>query len=264
MASLADGVQDRNVSIGRVFSLAFNTIGHNPMATIGIALLLGALPSTLMQVGVREYSVDIVSSVGMLGTAVAGIATFIAIMAFAFISQGALLRAALSESEGRRASFGECLAAGFAVALPLLGVALVTTFGVMFGFVLLLVPGVILYLMWSVAAPAVVAEKLGVFGALGRSRQLTSGARWKILGIELIILVIYYIFAVVVGVVFRTQLTSGDYGNPMRMGTGMIITTMLLSTALSVVWGTVQAALFIELRNWKEGPHAEALAEVFS
>ena len=121
MASLADGVQDRNVSIGRVFSLAFNTIGHNPMATVGVALLLGALPSTFLQVGARKYALDLVNSVGYLGIAIAGVLTFIAIMACSFIAQGALLRAVLGESEGRQASLGECLAAGMSVALPLIG-----------------------------------------------------------------------------------------------------------------------------------------------
>jgi hypothetical protein len=264
MASLADGVQDRTVSVGRVFGLGFNTIAHNPVGTIGIALLFGSLPSTLLQVGVREYLPDIVASVGFLGTAVAGLITFVVIMAFALITQGALLRATMAESEGKQASFGELIATGLGVALPLLGLAIVSSFGIMIGFILLFIPGVILYLMWSVAAPAVVAEKLGVFAALGRSRQLTSGARWKILGIQLIILVLYWILAVVVGLAAGTAAMSTDYADPTHVGAGLVITMVLLGTALTVVWGTVQAALFLELRNWKEGPRTEALAEVFA
>jgi len=123
---------------------------------------------------------------------------------------------------------------------------------------------VILYLMWSVAAPAVVAERLGVFAALGRSRQLTSGARWKILGIQLIILILYWVLAVVVGIAVGTAAMSSNYADPTHLGAGVVITMVLLGTALTVVWGTVQAALFLELRNWKEGPRAEALAEVFA
>lgn len=64
---------------------------------------------------------------------------------------------------------------------------------VMVGLVLFLVPGVILYFMWSVASPVLVEERCGVFGSFGESRQLTKGARWKLFGILLVVLLVYWI-----------------------------------------------------------------------
>src|SRR6476469_9133759 len=62
---------------------------------------------------------------------------------------------------------------------PVLGqlivVALVAGIGVLIGFFLLVVPGLILLTVWSVAAPVVVLERPPGLAALGRSRELVRG-----------------------------------------------------------------------------------------
>ena len=45
------------------------------------------------------------------------------------------------------------------VIIPLIGLSILVAIGVVLGFVFLIVPGVILYLTWSVAAPALVEER---------------------------------------------------------------------------------------------------------
>ncbi len=34
-------------------------------------------------------------------------------------------------------------------------------------------------------------------------------------------------------------------------------------TVTTLVWAVIQTSLYVELRNWKEGPPTDALAEVF-
>ena len=63
------------------------------------------------------------------------------------------------------------------------------SFGVMIGMILVIVPGIILLLMWWVYIPAIVVEGKGIIGAFGRSRELTRGRRWHILGLAVIVLV---------------------------------------------------------------------------
>ena len=53
----------------------------------------------------------------------------------------------------------------------------------MIGFLLIIVPGLILITIWSVAAPVVVLERPGVFAALGRSRELVRGNGWQVFGV---------------------------------------------------------------------------------
>src|SRR3546814_19979116 len=63
-----------------------------------------------------------------------------------------------------------------------------------------------LFCMWAVVAPALVEERTGVFGAFGRRRELTKGARWKVFGLELILLVAMWIVTLVFGLlILRTN-----------------------------------------------------------
>src|SRR3546814_7670999 len=91
--------------------------------------------------------------------------------------QGALVRATIAHTEGRRASFGESAAAWLVVALPLSGLSILAAIGIWLGLILLIVPGIMLFCMWAVVAPALVEERTGVFGVFGRSRELTKIGR---------------------------------------------------------------------------------------
>jgi hypothetical protein len=61
------------------------------------------------------------------------------------------------------------------VLAKLIWVSLVAAIGVAGGLLLLIVPGLILLTIWSVAQPVVVVERKGVFESLGRSAELVRG-----------------------------------------------------------------------------------------
>jgi uncharacterized membrane protein len=111
--------------------------------------------------------------------------------------------------------------AGLVVVLPLIGLGILHSLAVAVGFMLLIVPGVMLYMMWSVAAPALVAERNSVFAAFGRSRFLTRGARWKIFALQLVIIVIYGMVSSSLGVMLIAVNgieAAGNIGKPCRSG----------------------------------------------
>lgn len=266
MASVA-AAEERNVSIGRVFGRAFGTIAANPVATLGIAFLFGALPSLLLGYGIQAWSVDFVSILGPLGTIAAALVTVVVSIALAMITQGALVRTTVAHNEGRRASFAESAAAGLAVALPLFGMAILSGLAILVGLVFLIVPGVMLYVMWAVAAPALVEERLGPVEALGRSRGLTRGARWKVFGLLLVVTVISWIFSALVGLV-SVMVYGGpaDFASTAATG-GLPIAyyaiNAVFQTISLAVWGVIQTSLYVELRDWKDGPATEKLADIF-
>lgn len=66
--------------------------------------------------------------------------------------------------------------------------------GVMLGFVLIIIPGIILALMWSLAIPVAVIEKKGLREATARSSALTKGNRGRIF-------VVYFLFTVLMYIV---------------------------------------------------------------
>jgi hypothetical protein len=86
--------------------------------------------------------------------------------------------------DGRRDhSPGELLRSATPVIGQLILVGLVAAIGIVIGFFLIIVPGLILLTIWSVAAPVVVLERPGVFAALGRSRELVRGNGWQVFGV---------------------------------------------------------------------------------
>jgi hypothetical protein len=264
MATVAAQDGGRSMSVGRVFGRAFSTIGSNPVATFGVAFIFGTLPALAINFALRGQwlTSETAALLGTAGTIAIGILWVVLSILLAMVTQGALVRATVAHSEGRRASFGESAMAGLSVALPLFLVGLLGALGIMVGLLILIVPGIILYVMWSVAAPALVEERLGPVEALGRSRYLTRGARWQVFGLNLVLLVLYWLFSFGVVAIF------GDLGNSAAnfqdMSVAFILVSALVQTVTSVVWGVIQSSLYVDLRDWKDGPRSDALAEIFA
>jgi hypothetical protein len=267
MATNIGGATDRSVSVGRVFSRAFSTMGSNPLTVFGIAFLFGALPNVAM--AYFGQSLVTTSATGPAVTVMAiavPIAQLVIGIALAMIVQGALVRATVAHSEGREASFGESALAGLRVIVPLFIVGLLIGLAVMFGMILLIVPGVILYIMWSVAGPVLVEERSGIFGAFGRSSYLTSGARWPVFGINLLLLVIMWAFAALLGAVLFS--IYGLQGLAGALAQGMpvwyLVVSCVTSTISMAISTTIQTSIYVELRDWKDGPATEALSDIFA
>jgi uncharacterized membrane protein len=194
-----------------------------------------------------------------------GVSTIFALV-MAMIVQGAIVRATIANSEGRRAGFAESLMAGLRVAVPLVLLAILIGLSVLIGFIFLIVPGVMLYVIWSVASPALVEERVGVIGALRRSRYLTKGARWKIFGLELILLIAMWIVTAVLGFVMIAS--SGNVQAAALslpgLSLGWLIGNAIAATLINAFWSTVQTSLYVDLRDWKDGPQGSHLENVFA
>lgn len=258
----------QGVSIGSVFGRSIAIIKANPVSTLGVAFVLMALPQLLgARVGMGAAMLRTMQGGGY---ALLGVYTVVAV-ALWLVASGALVQAAVAHDQGRPADLRETLQTGVLRALPLFAVYLLFLLGVWLGCIFLLVPGIMLAVIWSVCLPAVVAERPGVFGAFGRSRALTKGARWHVFGIMLLAVVIYMLVSLAVGV--GSAAGSGAIGalsgsaqiRPMAPPSLLVQLMQAVVTTVMLTWFTlVGAALFIELRNWKDGPDADALAEIFA
>src|SRR5436190_13854730 len=91
------------------------------------------------------------------------------------------------QSGRRDHSVGDLLRSVEPVLLRLMAVSILTALGVAIGFALLIIPGLILLVLWSVVAPVSVLERPGVFAAFGRSRQLVSGNGWAVFGVIVVV-----------------------------------------------------------------------------
>jgi hypothetical protein len=69
--------------------------------------------------------------------------------------------------------------------------------GITIGFLLLIVPGLILITLWLLIVPAIMLENRGVLESFGRSRELVSGHGWSVFGV--IVLTVAILIAVNIG-----------------------------------------------------------------
>ena len=113
------------------------------------------------------------------GQFVVGMLAFLA----QYLLAGALTYGTFQHLRGRRVGVLDTIRAGVRHLLPVVDVAFVTGVMVGIGFVMFVVPGVILACMFFVAVPVAVVERPGVFEALARSGRLTRGHRVPILGV---------------------------------------------------------------------------------
>jgi uncharacterized membrane protein (Fun14 family) len=128
---------------------------------------------------------------------------------------------------------------------PLIGAAIIYGLGVIFGTLLLVVPGLYLATIWAVAAPVIVIERRQVFDAFGRSRQLVSSNGWRTLGLLLATGVL--ILAVYLG--FRAL--------AIQLADGPIFLTVfnaLASTVIAPFGGLMAAVLYFRLLAIKGQP----------
>jgi hypothetical protein len=142
--------------------------------------------------------------------------------------------------DGRRdASVGQLLRAVTPVLGQLLLVAVVAGIGVVVGFLLLIVPGLILITVWSVAAPVVVLERPPGLRALARSRELVRGSGWQVFGV---IFVVVILVAVLSGAVELAADSAGaGAGIVVRVIVG-VLTAPLYALGVSVLYFQLRGA----------------------
>ena len=146
-------------------------------------------------------------------------------------------------------------------AFVIVGALLFVVPGLGYAIPLLIIPIAMLYLAWSMATPACVVERVGPFRSLARSRALTKGHRWKIVGLLLVTVLGGIIIGAIVGA------TSGAI--LALIGVGGL--RAVLSAAMGLIWNSVWSAFFAvltvvayhDLRVAKEGVDTGQIAAVF-
>jgi uncharacterized membrane protein len=260
MTSTMD-IEPRKLDFGRVIGQTFGVLGRQPLIIFGLTLVLAAGPVLLNLYVSRQ----------MLGGGAAATATlaqfaslgyWLRVLAQALVSsflEVCLFFVAFSEVSGRKAGFGEVMTNGAKFFLPLFAVNVLSYSAIFIGFMLLIVPGVMLALAWCVAGPALVAERTGIIQVLGRSAQLTRGNRWRILGLFLIILVVVIIVEALLGVF---SMASGGMGSFLFSPVRLVIFA-LVSAITSAIAYTGLGVLYANLRELRDGLGHDSLAAVF-
>jgi len=247
--------------IGRVFNNSFSVIGRNIVLCVGLAFLFAGLPTILLQLWTESRMQAILAldpgaaadpTFALRNSWVTFVAIFISSI-FALLLQSALVRATIEDLNGKRPTFGDCLQIAIRFLLPTLAIGFLVALGAGLGMIALIVPGIILWLGWSVSVPVLIQERLGVFGSMSRSRALTKGSRWSLFGLFLVLIIIAMVIQGAVGVVVY-----------LFHGIIAAIVAGLVQSVMSMLLSVAAAVSYVELRQVKEGTSVDELAEIFS
>lgn len=250
------GIGGSGFDLGRVVRQTFQSIRVNWATFTIMSVVLVGIPSLLQVYGQTEF-VNGQMTGGFVFSGIGLVAWIIG----TYILQGMVVKVTVTGLSGNPMGMGAAFEAGVRLFFPLLGLGIVAGLGAGLGFLLLIVPGIILSVMWSAAAGAVVVEGRGVFAALGRSRELTRGYRWPIFGLALIYTVVSLIIGGLAGGIGAA--TGGSFvDGSANLGVNMVVSAFS-NIFSSVIGAAGVAALYYELRSVKEGVGPEQLAAIF-
>ena len=163
----------------------------------------------------------------------------------------------LADRDGRRASLGTTFAFMLRCALPVMALTLATDLGVVVGLVLLVIPGVVVFLNWLVAVPARAAEGPGVQRAMARSRELVLGNRWRCFALFILTYLLPF------GALSAAEAVIAAFG----YGDGSLpdlAAVAVFTAAASVLYTVAMAVAFVRLRELRDGEDASGIEAVFA
>ena len=253
----------RERSLGDILSAAWNLYTKNaaqlikivamvviPLTLVQAILLTTALKRTVGSIVINQQTGEV--SIGNSGgffrsLLIIGLTGLISAM----ISQllvGALTHGGAGSLLGRPVDVGKSFGYAFSRLAGLIGLAFLIGAVVFVGFILLIVPGLILMVFLAMAVPAFVVERKGIGESMSRSWNLVSGSWWHTLGTILVAAILAGIVNSILGSIGG----SSFIGSWIFGSIGQILTAPF--TAL------VAIVLYVDLRVRREGLTAEKLA----
>jgi hypothetical protein len=174
------------------------------------------------------------------------------------IITGAVVYGVFQQIRGQHAGLGQCLRVGLARLFPVLGVGIVVGFLYIIGFVCLVIPGILVQLVYWVAVPVAVVERLGVGASMSRSSKLTSGERGTIFLLMLVVGAIYIGFILGMGVLL-SKAGVIQVREPLTQALAGLLAPVIFGALMAVI----NAVGYHDLRVAKEGVGIEDLVRVF-
>jgi hypothetical protein len=193
--------------------------------------------SVLVSTAVALYALQFVVYL-LLGSAVS-FALAILFWALSILYQGIVVELVQDVQDGRRDhSVRGLIRSVQPVFWQLAAVSVIFGICVGIGFVLIIIPGLILLVIWSVVAPVTVLERPGIFAAFGRSRELVRGNGWNVFG------VIVVVFLAVAVISLAAGLAASSLGS-----VGQAVVQWAVNSALAPVTALSASVLYFALRG---------------
>jgi hypothetical protein len=238
-SALPEGFAEREFRVGSVLNRTWSVLAGNFPAFF-LVTAIASLPALVLEnLGQNQALIIVGGFVGEL---------------MRRLSQAMVLFGAFQQMRGRPVRLVESLQVGSRRIVPVIGLAISASVLTTLGFVLLLIPGVIMVIMLFVATPACVVEKRGPFTSMDRSAQLTKGHRWKIFALLLLMALPLFVAEAAIELMIEIEVVVGFWAPVVHL-------------IWDAIWEAVYAVLIIatyhDLRVVKEGIDSEQIAAVF-
>jgi hypothetical protein len=249
----------RPLSVGEILDVSFTLYRRHFTALAAVALLCSGLPVLM--------SIYIEAAGGMLAHIGLTLVYYLVFMVLSAIATAATVFIVSESYLGRPLGAGAALSRS----TPLLGRIIVCSIllalVVGLGFVFLFVPGIILACGLIVAFPALVLEPgATASGALGRSWSLTRGARLRMFGLMLTLLILLYIPLVSLLGIAALVMPAEDMASAGTSPGGLLAVALggVVQMLIYPLFYCVLTVAYYDLRVRKEGFDLEVLASTLA
>ncbi|MGW3958728.1 hypothetical protein ACWED2_02830 [Amycolatopsis sp. NPDC005003] len=275
----------RPLNIGDILDGAITAIRRHALLVLGIGVVVSVVTAAITFVMQKYLYANLA---GLATTAQFGPAatdeevrnavlgtfgdTFLVLISSSLLSTflltvtAGLMAAVMSRAAlGREVTFGIAWREVQPRLLPLLGVAFVYALLSTIGVMLCIVPGVLAWVFWALAAPALVLERGTFKDAFSRSVKLVSGAFWRVLGVLLLARIIESFFESIIQLPFT--LGSGMFSQMFNPAKVTVPNTgdLLLASAGQIIAGTISipfvalvtVIVYLDQRMRREGMDIE-------
>jgi hypothetical protein len=283
-------IVDRVFSMYRQRALLFIALSAVPYLALflvigGIALSLGTQLAPLASF-FESFGNDPVSSNLILTPAMAvalftlivfGLVAALVSVLFLSVQIGSLVDAAAARYLGRETTVGASFRAGLRVAPKIIGTGLLLFFSLTLGWLVLffvvvvannalvatlgllggLVVTVFVFASWLVAPVVAAVEPVGPIHAVRRSWWLSNGHRWRILGLQILLVVLQGVLSTLISFIFVAAFISDAVVRAVLQNIVNVMATVLWAP---VEWGTF-TILYFDLRVRKEALDLQLAAE---
>ena len=120
----------------------------------------------------------------------------------AFLVQAALIKAVQDVRDGRvDLNLKETVSAVLPYLFTVTVASILASIGISIGFVLIIIPGLVLLTFWSLIVPSIVIGGEGVFSSFGKSWRTVRGYAWHVFGTYVLVALILIVFNIVLGLI---------------------------------------------------------------
>ena len=243
----------RPLSVGEILDVSFTLYRRHFGALATVALVCSGLPVL--------FSIYIEAAGGMLGNLGLTLVYYVVFMILSAIATAATVYIVSESYLGRPLGAGAALARATPLLWRIIVCSILLALVVGAGFVFFLVPGIILACGLLLAFPALVLEPASTpTAALARSWALTRGARLRMFGLLVTLVILLYIPLVSLGGLAAVLLPASELGGTGSGGLVLVALAGVLQMLIYPLFYCVLTVAYYDLRVRKEGFDLEVLA----